>query len=287
MGYCSTGDSPVAYHDGIRCHCTESLIVNPGADNEHIITCDIDVGTPTTASDGELYGVTEYSDHDYSFFGIDEEGDKWCCTVDHEPLYVQFSIVALGSSESDTMSWDEYGGLSDTMAFSRGYSAVVAELHGLADEDTLQGASSSVSGAWGNQHFYGGSQDDTIVMGGGKCKAWGGIGADDIDGATCSGPEIWGDLGTGGFAGGDDTINATNDVLVYGEAGDDLICGSSGVDELHGGVGADTLWGNGVPGTIPDRNFGDGGTDSCGGPFSTFGNDTCESTRTVKPAGCN
>ncbi len=289
VGICGTNDAPAAYVPTQICHCTETLqFVYPGT-NTHTVTCDIDVGTPTTASPGVLFGVTEYgsSTHDYSFFGIDEEGSKWCCVVDHETNYPDMYIVASGSTENDYMSLETWGGLDEDVADSLGMYIQRVELHGLGGEDTLVG--NTASNAPDDQYFYGGTSDDTISMGGANSFAYGGWGDDTINGRKGAYITIYGDLGTGSSIGGDDVINATNagnvsNAVIFGEAGNDTVCGSDGNDVLYGDAGVDVVWGGDATGI--DQLYGGGAlADQCGasGAYTSSG---CN-TLATKPGACN
>ena len=271
-------DKPTGFA-GQYCACTETLVVKLLADDQQIITCNLDVGTPSSAEDGQLYAVTAYTtDHDYSIFGRDEEGTNFCCVVDHEFGYNDVYFVFQGSSEADTIEQDSGYGLLDTVqATAEGKVIMSVETHGNGGDDYLSGN----DGAYGvnDQHFWGNAGDDDIRLGGQFAKAWGGLGDDVIYARDSGKPIVYGDTSTSSIVGGADKIvgNTSDGLEAHGGPGNDTICGTDFDDDLYGGDGDDFIWSYDETGD--DFIDGDDDTDACGGDGPpTVSN--CESTPT-------
>ena len=286
IGTCtSSGDAPAAWFDQNYCPCTETLEIKIVADDRQIIECDLDVGTPTTPTDDRFYGVTSYTpDHDYSFFGRDEDGNTFCCVVDHETSYKDFYVVALGTDENDYMSIEDFGGLTTAAASPHNIFFMSTELHGRAGEDELRGFDGTDPAQ--NQRYYGGANDDEIFMGGTSCEAWGGLGHDTIDARDTAKPTAYGDLISSTILGGDDVIlaNTSSGLDAFGGPGADVFCGNGGNDNFNGQDGNDRLWGADSS-SSGDELDGGLGYDRCDG-LNITNETSCEASLPIVPSEC-
>lgn len=107
-------------------------------------------------------------------------------------------------------------------------------IEGGANSDTLEGGAGrdTLSGGAGNDRLYGGDGTDFLHSGGGRDMMWGGDGDDLLDAKAPM------------FA------NNPDDVMLWGEGGNDQLQGSGGNDRLTGGDGNDLLIGAGGNDTL-------------------------------------
>jgi hypothetical protein len=237
MDDCASTDAPAAY---VSAGCTnqQACWVDLDADfEEQILTCTLAPESFTGSYSGEYWGVTKYpgSPRDLSFWGTLASGTKFCCVADlaSAESFPFVKVVAVGTDNADTMSWIIGSTELDDDEFPA-YEFKQCEMHGELGDDVLRGP--VLTHRLRSSFFAGGPGDDRIYMGGEKALAYGGLGADGIQG-TPNGDEIYGE------SPGANPIVGSMDIL-SGEGGVDSIDGGPGGDRICGGSDGDTILGS-------------------------------------------
>ncbi len=195
-----------------------------------------------------------------SFWGTLASGTKFCCVTDLvEPgLFPEVRVIALGTDNADDMAW-KWVSEELNMADFPSHEFDDCEMHGEQGDDVLTGP--IVGNGLAEVLYTGGAGNDTILIGGLKAHAHGGLGDDHIRGNVGS-DFIYGESpGSNPFIGGADILagGGLNDEI-FGGAGADLICGEAGLDSLFGGSGNDHISGGADSVIALD---GGAGSDSC------------------------
>lgn len=180
------------------------------------------------------------------------------------------------------------------------------EIYGEAGEDTINGNEDDdlISGGTDADDLSGDDGADTIYGGDGADIIVGDAGADNIYGESGT-DTINGNSGTDTIRGGDsdDLIHGDGDDdaisgglgtdSIFGDDGHDTMCGDQEVssfypDSLYGGAGNDTIWGPAADCTVGmyNQGAGDAGTDACDNCSTPGYSPSCESSISVRPAGC-
>ena len=212
--------------------------------------CNLAQNANTTSGVGYLVWDTAFSE--YSAYGVDGDGDNFCCTLANTTDLAE--LILSGTSQSDsTLSF--YDSSTGNSANAYGASIVTARIFGGNGDDTLYGPDLSSSwlkiilaGESDDDEIFGSTGNDIILGGPGNDTLWGLEGNDEMIGEGGS------DIILGGP--GNDTIN--------GGPGGDTINGDEDTDNIVGGIGGDVLCGGGYT-TLADSFDGmDGSDDICG-----------------------
>ena len=212
--------------------------------------CNLAQNADHTSGVGYLVWDTSYGE--YSAYGVDGDGDNFCCTLANTTDLAE--LILSGTSQSDTML-SFYDASTGYSANAYGASIVTALIFGGNGNDTLYGP--DLSNSWLKIILAGESDDDEILGSPGNDIILGGPGTDTLWGLEGD-DEMIGDTGSDIILGGPgtDTIN--------GGPGNDTINGDEGTDTIIGGIGGDVLCGGGYS-TLPDSFDGmDGSDDICG-----------------------
>jgi Ca2+-binding RTX toxin-like protein len=282
---CDPGDAPSPY-DEYDCQNVPVCTWECTSSTTQTIVCSI-LDRDGGIWEGKMWGVVKYKGaHDFSFDGRLNDGTQWCCAGDVEDPegHPDVDVILIGSDNADEISltwtassttWE----LED--AVPSGQVGAVS-VYGSDGDDEITG--NLVRHDLGKPAYYGEAGDDVILMGGQGAEAYGGAGADTIDG-TGSADLIYGEsVGFNPLLGGDDVLRGHGGVdVIYGGGGADVLCGGANDDELFGGYGGDELWA-GTGAGAGDELDGEAGTDACGPSGATDVN--CESALSLAPAEC-
>lgn len=270
---CNASDAPLGY-SGRSCRATCSKTSDGVNENIECLPSSVDAFGDVT-----FYGATNYSggSHDFSFWGIDGAGAKFCCAFD-EVLEVDriWARTAYGddtiylSAASGYPSVSDPGGTSAFDVYIEGgdgnnvirtsRSASVDEMQVvtvIGDDDIVCYVNCSVNAGEGDDDVTG---SDTFV---------GNSGVDTLCGGDCIFGESAGNDGISGGTGAD---------VIKGFAGSDDLCGGGGSDDMYGGDNGDRITG----GTGADYAAGENGSDQCSAETEV----TCEDVFVFPPNEC-
>lgn len=219
----------------------------------------------TQTTTGKIWAVQGYTTtHDFSIWGNDEDGTKFCCTVDDSSTYTLDSMIINGDegedfiylyhaasnselgphTDSENLKGLVYaGGGSDKIIGSArgdaldGQANYLEYLRGEGGADHIEGRD---GGSW--EYLYGGDGNDTIFGQQGEDKIYGGDGDDIINGGDGD-DYLYGGIGNDTIDGGagDDTIYGEDVFCLDSSDGNDDLFGRDGADTLHGCAGDDFL----------------------------------------------
>ena len=212
--------------------------------------CNLAQNANTTAGVGYLVWDSTYGE--YSAYGVDGDGDNFCCTLANT---IDLSeLILSGTSQSDsTLSF--YDSSTGNSVNAYGASLVTARIFGGNGNDTLYGP--NLSNSWLKIILAGESEDDEIFGSPGNDIILGGPGSDNLWGLEGD-DEMIGEGGTDIILGGPGSDN------INGGPSSDIINGDEGTDNIIGGIGGDVLCGGGYT-TLADSFDGtDGSDDICG-----------------------
>ena len=201
---------------------------------------------------GTGYLVWDSVNSEYSAYGVDGDGDNFCCTLSNTTDLAE--LILSGTTKGDT-TLSFYDSSTGYSANAYGTTLVNARIFGGGGDDEIYGPDVSSSllkvilaGEEGNDEIYGSPGNDIILGGPGGDNLWGLDGNDEMIG------EGGNDIILGGPGG--DNIN--------GGSGQDSLNGDEGTDTIIGGVSNDVLCGGGYT-TLADSFDGmDGSDDICG-----------------------
>lgn len=201
---------------------------------------------------GTGYLVWDSANSEYSAYGVDGDGNNFCCTLSNTTDLAE--LILSGTTKGDTsLSFNDAS--TGYSANAYGTSLVSARIFGGGGDDEIYGPDVSnallkviLAGEEGNDTIYGSPGNDIILGGPGGDTLWGLEGNDEMIG------EGGNDIILGGPGG--DTIN--------GGSGHDTLNGDEDTDNMVGGIGNDVLCGGGYSLLADSFDGMDGSDDVCG-----------------------